>query len=379
MELDRNALIVYMYDVYCTEQALDYTNKSILSLKQELSMITTKGKSEADELERLKQENIRKIEECYEEKEINTEFKLKDMSIKNFFFFYLFGMLTILFFLLALQFRNSESIFNMFVISSSIFLMITMIAFPIEKALSEKRKNRGIKAHNKLQRDNIERRVTDIDKHYDEIFNKIKNRCKYEQMVCEEKISQQEEQLKNLKKLRQEIYDSKIVPYQYQDLFSAGYIYKYLITTTMFDYQYIINQLSMERIKNEITKVVEQQKELILIQRKIYSELQIQTGLLKGIKGSLDRFRSEFSNRMDEISSDLKSIHGSISETQNTILNNQTDMYNQYLENAKNNARDRAEANEYLKMIAKHSETTSMFKRAEFLDLKMDRNYSGDY
>lgn len=257
--------------------------------------------------------------------------------------------------------------------------MITMIAFPIEKALSEKRKNRGIKAHNKLQRDNIERRVTDIDKHYDEIFNKIKNRCKYEQMVCEEKISQQEEQLKNLKKLRQEIYDSKIVPYQYQDLFSAGYIYKYLITTTMFDYQYIINQLSMERIKNEITKVVEQQKELILIQRKIYSELQIQTGLLKGIKGSLDRFRSEFSNRMDEISSDLKSIHGSISETQNTILNNQTDMYNQYLENAKNNARDRAEANEYLKMIAKHSETTSMFKRAEFLDLKMDRNYSGDY
>ena len=172
------------------------------------------------------------------------------------------------------------------------------------------------------------------------------------------------------------MYDKlKLIPAPHQNLYSICYVYKYLITSRESDLNYIFTQLNLEKIIDQLKTIIQNQREMILIQRGILAECKKHTYLLGRISLQLDDFHNDFNGAMSMIQSQMTEV----TDNQRLILNNQATMYRAYLETAKQQAQSQEEAADYVKMIEQNTRVNAMFQRAEFLGLNMDRNYSGNY
>lgn len=240
-------------------------------------------------------------------------------------------------------------------------------AYEEEKILKKRKARKQDVLHSKTHK---------AQKKVDEYIQQAEEKAENKKKHLQEQIKSQKKQLQEFEDIRYSLYNEMLlIPYPHQNLFSACYIYRYLITSRTVDMNYIFTQLNLEKILNELRAIASTQREILLVQRQILAENKKQTGLLGAISSNVSGFREDFSSAMQNIRADL----GEITDNQRAILDNQATMYRAYLQTAQHQAKSQEETTDYMKMIEQNSRVTAMFKRAEFLGLKFDRNYSGDY
>ena len=168
--------------------------------------------------------------------------------------------------------------------------------------------------------------------------------------------------------------DLLLIPYPHRNIYSICYIYRYLTSSRIIDLKYIFTQLYLDKILNEVKKMVKCQQDIIIIQRLILAENAKQTIQLEKIDGDIWSFNTNVSNAMENLRRELVDINSD----QHSLLNNQATMYNAYLQNAYKAEKNQEVANDYLKMIDNNVRINAIFKEAEFFNYKIDRNFSGN-
>ena len=367
--MDREALIAYTYDIYSVEQAIFQTSNDITDLLNAKKVKSNEVNKEISILEDVEKKQANNLQIDVDAKEFYKKAKIKDMPYTR-----SFAAATILISIITvISLFFSLKMFSILIVCIAITIFITLNVYEKEDdKLLKKCIEKAEKKRNKI----TNAKIDSIHKETAESINRIRKKYEKEIQIIEKTIEEQTKQKIEFEQLKYDLYNSLLlIPYPHQNLYSACYIYRYLTTSKVTDLNYIFTQLNLEKIKNELSSIAKSQKELILIQRKILSEQKNQTKLLGNISNQISEFQNDFTSAINLIRTDI----GEITENQRTIINNQAVMYNACLENAKNNAKTQEEEIEYMKMIENNSKVTAMFKRAEFLGLKMDRNYSGDY
>ena len=371
MELNREALIAYVYDVYSVEQAINQTDKDIYDLKKLKNKAINSVKEEISNTEQEKDNEVQKVITSYKKTQYNNKIGLFERkatlvaaSVIAIFFFFMI--------------KVQDKINNGFIMWLIIIIIITLLGlcavFEDRYLLHEKKEK--VDAINKNKKNNINIQINSINNSKKKRISEINLQFFQKRYDIEEKLNMYYRQKRDFKKVRSDLYnDLLLIPNQHQDLFSACFLYQYLITSKETDLHYIFDQLNQEKIIKEIRIVAAIQHDILITQRKVLVELQKQTNLLSKISRQMSSYTQLFEEKMDEIRSDI----GVISDNQRAILDNQAVLYNAYIQNAINDSKNDEERNAYLKMIANSTKVSAMFERAHFLNLKFDRNWSGDY
>lgn len=370
MELDREALIAYVYDVYSVEQAISYTEVIIAKLKKEKAEKEASEKEEITQIEHEINEKIEKAEGSYIETPYKKDFGFFERKTMMIVSLVLFAFVA---FWIALRDElNTGVMFLIFII----LLFMWCLSVILEANRLYKENKDTTDQINKDKINKIDKEINSIKSSKEQKILNISDRYSQMQADIEDKLNKYYRQKRDFENIRYDLYnDMLLIPAPHQDIFSVCYLYKYLITSRETDLKYIFEQLYQEKILTELKTLVDIQKNILITQRKILAELKAQTNILSDIKGQISTYTNLFETKMNEIRSDL----GDISDNQRAILNNQAIMYNAYMQNAVKASANDEERNTYLKMIADSTKVSAMFERADFLDLKFDRNWSGDY
>ncbi|GEM_PF-6897655 len=375
MELNRNALIAYMYDVYCVEQALDEINREIAFLNDKRNQLSYEEENEVVKKKDEINEEIYKTKNSYVEKKTNPEVQLDEKGITVFIAvdFAVFLIIAIVY--VTLINRSDRSMMTMLIAFLLFLFLLGSVSFMEKKHILSLRKKETAK-ENETNQKSIEHRLDVLNRAIEITSRKIHNKFELERFQIDKQVEELTIQKRKFEELRYDLYhDLLLIPYPHQNLLSVCYIYRYLLTSRVTDLNYIYTQLNLEKIINQIREIASVQKEILLIQRKTLAELQTQTSILSNINHNLLNFESMVDEKMRQIHDDLTEI----TDNQREILNNQATMYNTYINNALNSASTEEEKLAYAKMIENNTRVNAMFTRADFLSLKFDRNWSGDY
>lgn len=375
VEINREALIAYVYDVYSVEQAIDATNKNINKLYKEKDNLKS---DEQQVIDALSQKYDKKISETdskfksipYDDNDIKLAERKKTIIASCAWIIFL----VISYFILS----NTNSNLAYEILVPALLLALLAIMFIAMREADSISKTHRMKVDkvNSGNRDKIDKQINSLENYKgNEIFT-TQEKFNSQVKAIDKKISTQFAQKDEFERIRFNLYNELLlIPKPHQNLSSVCYLYNYLITSKETDLKYIFTQLYLQKIEDKLSLIIELEKKIIINQNLILAELKKHTQLLQSIDNNVSSFKMVFSQKMDEIRADL----GEISDNQRSMLENQAVMYNMYMRNALKSAQNDEEKNEYLKMIANNSKVSAMFERADFLGLEMNRNWSGDY
>lgn len=376
-EIDRDALIAYMYDVYSIEQAIHATTQNIYKLNEKKRQLrddetyTINALSQRYDAE-ISKESTKFKDIPYDDNDI--KFKERKKTIIASCAWIIFLIISVI--ILSNSKTNSDFAYELLVPALLISLLAILFIAMAEANSIAKLHRLKVDKKNKGNKNKIDKQINVLqnDKENDIFTTQEEFQEKVDEI--DDLIIKQKEQQEEFEKIRFNLYnDMLLIPKPHQNLKSACYIYDYLITSKVTDLNYIFTQLYLQKIENKLDEVIELQKKIIINQNLILAELQKQTQILTNINNNISSFKLAFEEKMNELRGDL----GEIADNQRAMLNNQAVMYNAYMKNALKCAKSDEEKNEYLRMIANNTQVSAMFERADFLGLEMDRNWTGDY
>lgn len=376
-EIDRDALIAYMYDVYSIEQAIHVTTQNIDKLYRKKELLRN---DETQKINTLSQGYDVKIAEestkfkaiPYDDNDIKFKERKKTIiaSCAWIIFLIISGII------LSDSKTNSDFAYELLVPALLIALLGVFFIAMAEANSIAKFHRLKIDNKNKGNKNKVDKQINMLQNDKENVIFTTQEEFQEKADKIDDLISAQKTQKEEFERIRFNLYnDMLLIPKPHQNLKSACYIYDYLITSKTTDLNYIFTQLYLQKIENKLDTIIELEKKIIIKQNKILAELKTQTQLLYSINNKISSFQTAFEEKMDELRADL----GEITDNQRAMLNNQAVMYNAYMKNALKSAKSEEERNEYLRMITNNTQVSAMFERADFLGLEMDRNWSGDY
>lgn len=341
-EIDRDALIAYMYDVYSIEQAIHVTTQNIDKLYRKKELLRN---DETQKINTLSQGYDVKIAEestkfkaiPYDDNDIKFKERKKTIiaSCAWIIFLIISGII------LSDSKTNSDFAYELLVPALLIALLGVFFIAMAEANSIAKFHRLKIDNKNKGNKNKVDKQINMLQNDKENVIFTTQEEFQEKADKIDDLISAQKTQKEEFERIRFNLYnDMLLIPKPHQNLKSACYIYDYLITSKTTDLNYIFTQLYLQKIENKLDTIIELEKKIIIKQNKILAELKTQTQLLYSINNKISSFQTAFEEKMDELRADL----GEIADNQRAMLNNQAVMYNAYMKNALKSAKSEEES-----------------------------------